>query len=271
MTLMLKEDQSYCIAIRHFANSILGNIQRIDDEKNGIGLRYVDQLVYRLIDKLTEIQRKMDTLSYTVLEQGTKFADAELIKYEEEYKLACYELVKALHAKREELKRDQDKFEGLLVEVISLGKRSISDFMTESRSRKNDRVAELEETVPTFPKIASVLRLHELEQSSIYNVCYLKLDYKAVRMQEEYMTELKDNEEEGNGNVNLIDSYYANVEDELREEMDQLAFEVISPVLLDNESKTNFIKNIIPVIADNFLAKNGEKLKAYYKEQLELA
>jgi len=271
MVLMIQEDISYSIAIRHFANSLIGNIQKIDDEKNALGLQYIDQLVYKLVDELSTTQRKLDTLSKTIIEQGVSFAENELIKYEEEYKLACFDAIKFLHERKSELQRFQNKFEGLINEILTLGKRSLFAFVTESRSKKNSRVEELGVGVPTFPKIASILRLHELEQGSLLNTAQSYLNYQAAYNQEAYLSEIDELQEEGASTTSVLNNFYDRAEAGIRDEMVQLAYESISPILLDNESKRTFLTSTIPKIAQNFLEKHENHLKEYYKESLEKA
>lgn len=271
MALMLQEDISYSIAIRHFANSLLGNIQKIDDEKNAIGLRYIDTMVYQLIDQLTDTQRKLDTLSHTILEQGVQFAENELLKYEEEYKYACYDLIKKLYERKNELKRAQNKFEGLLIEVLSLGKRSLFSFVMESRSKKNDRVKELEDGLPTFPKIATILRLHELEQSSLIMSAQQKIEFKAIFIKEAYTKEVEELSEDGAPVNTIYKAYYQNIKDDIKDEIVQIAFESIEPILLNNESKRTFLTVKVPTIADRFMDKHNGKFEEFFKEAIEEA
>ena len=131
MVLKLKGQASYSIAIRHFNHRLNSDLDNVDSEVKKMNSKLVGRMNDRFMAKM-------------------------------EFRSACIDFKREIEEHQTTLKKFAHRYDNLREVVVSLGARSLTDFLRDSINHKDEIVVrELSEN-PTFSKVALILRVHEM-------------------------------------------------------------------------------------------------------------
>lgn len=183
MALMLKTEVLIEDSVRHYANSILKNIAVIDEESAKLNYSYLNEVIKPFNEKMLGTHASLVALTEVIDKQSSQYVETSLIKSDAEIKENCLDLIKKIEVKKEKLKIFANKFDDLLVAIISLAKNDVGSFVKLSMDKKSESVAKLFHEPTRLFVIVSILKLTDF---SGYTTAKEQLRIQAQRKYEYY-------------------------------------------------------------------------------------
>lgn len=261
MVLQLKETESKKIALRHYANRLNVLIDNVQEASDSIGLKYIRAQTNKTLEEVRQVRDEFVKLNNQVDDKDLSQIKEDIVVSEIKYKEQALTYINRLRSYAINLKNHKNKFNGLISALLDLAQSSATTFIDLSEDKKNQKVAELGENIPTFGQMASVLRVSEIQNGFLVSQTNRFLTSQAQKINEEV-------EEAGfEGGVNIEQEILHSLE--LAEEyIYNMAFSMIDNLFAMNEDRDIFVNKTLRLTTTNFFNRNHNKFVAHMKEEL---
>lgn len=261
MVLKLKETESKKIALRHYANRLNVLIDDVQEASDSIGLKYIRAQTNKTLEEVRQVREEFVKLNTQVDDKDLSQIKEEIVANEIKYKEQALTYINRLRSYAVNLKNHKNKFNGLISSLLNLAQSSATTFIDLSEDKKNQKVAELGENVPTFAQIASVLRISELQNGVLINQTNRLLTGYAQNINEQV-------EEAGlEGGVDIEEKIQHSL-DLAGVRVNAAAVAMVANLFVINEDRNVFVHKTLRLTTQNFFNRNHDKFVAHMKEEL---
>lgn len=268
MVLKLKGQASYSIAISHFIYRLNSDLDNVDSEVKKMNSKLVGRMNDRFMTKMESAITKLKVLQATCDEMEMLDIKFKILEFEQEFTSACIDFKREIEEHQTTLQKFAHRYDNLREVVVSMGARSLNDFLRDSINHKDKSVSKLSEN-PTFPKIALILGVHEMFTSNIKAHVEGFLAKQSSTYAEAYNEEAFSLLNDGESTEKLGKKYYDKVDDMLRLSLFELARTSTQSLIEPNEDGKDFLNNKLEVASNKYADKHRDEYEQRYVELLD--
>lgn len=269
MVLKLKGQASYSIAIRHFNHRLNSDLDNVDSEVKKMNSKLVGRMNDRFMAKMESAMTNLNTLQADCDEMEVLDIKSKVLEFEQEFRSACIDFKREIEEHQTTLKKFAHRYDNLREVVVSLGARSLTDFLRDSINHKDEIVVrELSEN-PTFSKVALILRVHEMLAPNVKAHVEGFLAKQSSTYAEAYNEEAFSLLDNGESTEKLGKKYYDKVDDMLRLSLFELARTSTQSLIEPNEDGKDFLNNKLEVASNKYADKHRDEYEQRYVELLD--
>lgn len=250
--LTLKENQSYAITMRYLKNRMEYMGLQIRQEIHELGLVYAltwydpaHQLIKETLADLNACAEGLRAgnipVSYVVnfVDNSKVMIDNALTKY-----------AKRLLKKQENLSQNAKKFEPLVLSIVEFQKFNPKAIIESNLKGRQEKLEQLSEGIPTYPQIANVLRIEELQQHNLVGriVKAMTKQAEVANETEEAFDFEKNYGIQGNQNLEFAHGH------------------VFVRLDIYNPHNKHFLDSVLPKTNAKFMDRNHDKILATIEE-----